>query len=848
MKRAIAKILFATICTLSVQYGNAQDYASMLSDMQKSKQGQDRAQRLLDLSIFERGRGHYSEAVEFAILGSAEAERNGLESTLAQALIELAEAHRATGDLDNAIGASIRATMINGTFHSNIRTNAMVQLAELYLESGHPQKALEHLEEAKTTTGAGKMDRSRYIRADIRARAMVMKPDLLITYCQDQRNEVNALADRELMLDLLSTLATAQAKVKQNQAALDTEVEVMKLAVALDKTLQSGICANNMGELNQRLGRNEEAMIAFGKGLILVEDVPYLRLSVQVNAAHAQATGGNMESAVRLIEEADIAARANNFTRLMPRLLRTKAAIQLLRSDLVSAQNTALEALTFAEEDKDLKEQSVVCDLLANIFEQRDLLNEARSFNKKARDLEQKLALTSTQTKTDRDAQLLRLQRIEREQVDLLNREQRKEGRLKQLALDAENREKQMALLVYEKQLEEAGRREEMILREKAYNELQLAQATLQDVEQQREIESLNNSRMLQALNVSKMEFEQKAQESAMDVLTQRNELVEAKSDALLIQQKHDASVKRFSLAAAICAALLAMYMARAWNITRKKNRTIHEQNTLIQSNNDELAVKSQNIQSSLDYAQTIQSAILTTETDLRNTIPDSFLLYKPLETVSGDLPFLKRIGNKVFVAAIDCTGHGVPAAMMTFIAYYGLSELLAQNPNASCGVLLDLLHEHVKKTMDARGHQALYNDGFDIGLCSLDMNTGKLSFSGAQLPLIVIRNGEVIRIKGDVYPLGDSHFKRNKGYRHHEMQLVNGDAMFLFSDGLIHQFGGVEGHKKFSMQRLVKLLANTAHMDLLQVKDHTEREFMAWKGNSPQTDDVLLLGLRYAA
>ena len=753
MKSALAKFLLAILCALTVQIGNAQDYASMLSDMQKSKLGQDRAQRLLDLSIFERNRGHYREAVEFAILGSSEAERNGLEATQAQALIELAEAHRATGDLDNAIGASIRATMVNGTYHSILRTKAMVQLAELYLESGHPQKALEHLEEARNTTGAGKMDRSRFIRADIKARAMVMKPDLLITYCEEQREEVNALADRALMLDLLSTLATAQAKEKRNQAALDTEAEVMKLAVALDKTLQSGICANNMGELNQRLGRNEEAMIAFGKGLILVEDVPYLRLSVQVNAAHAQATGGNMESAVRLIDEADITARAKHFTGLMPRLLRTKAAIQLLRGDMVSAQNTALDALSFAEEIKDLTEQRVACDLLANIFEQRDLPNEARSFNKKARDLEQTLSMTAAQAKTDRDAQLLRLQRIEREQVDLLDREQRKEGRLKQLALDAENREKQMALLVYEKQLEEAGRREEMILREKADNELQLAHAALLDVEQQREIESLNNSRMLQALNVTKMEFEHKAQESAMDVLTQRNELVEAKSDALEIQQKHDASVKLYSLAAAAGAVLLALYMAWARNVTRRKNRTIHEQNTLIQSNHDELAEKSQNIQSSLDYAQTIQSAILPTETDLRNTIADSFLLYKPLETVSGDLPFLKRIGNKVFVAAIDCTGHGVPAAMMTFIAYYGMSELLAQNPHESCGGLLDLLHEHVKKTMDARGHEALYNDGFDIGLCSLDMDTGILSFSGAQLPLVIIRNGEVIRIKGDVFP-----------------------------------------------------------------------------------------------
>lgn len=324
--------------------------------------------------------------------------------------------------------------------------------------------------------------------------------------------------------------------------------------------------------------------------------------------------------------------------------------------------------------------------------------------------------------------------------------------------------------------------------------------------------------------------------------------MVEAKTKALLVQQEHDVAVKRYSIMGAAGAVLLAIYMAWAWLITRKKQRTIALQNQQIRGINTELADKNQNIQSSLDYAQTIQSAILPTQDDLRNTIGDSFLFYKPLDTVSGDLPFLKRIGNKVFVAAIDCTGHGVPAAMMTFIAYYGLTELLVQDPNASCGQLLDSLHEHVKRTMDARGAEALYNDGFDIGLISLDLDTGDLSFAGAQLPVLIIRNGEVIRIKGDVLPLGDSHFERPQGYKNHHSQLQKGDALFLFSDGIIHQFGGEGGRKKFSMKKLTEELSRTAHMDLLQVKEQTEKVFQEWKGSTPQTDDVLLIGFRYAA
>src|SRR6185295_19382979 len=109
-------------------------------------------------------------------------------------------------------------------------------------------------------------------------------------------------------------------------------------------------------------------------------------------------------------------------------------------------------------------------------------------------------------------------------------------------------------------------------------------------------------------------------------------------------------------------------------------------------------------------------------------------------------------------------------------------------------------LHDHVRQTMDARGKENLYNDGFDIGLCVIDMESGSLTFAGAQLPLMRVSDGIVERVKGDILPLGDTHFKRDSGYRTHTLPLNDGDALFLLSDGLIHQFGGTDGRKKFSM------------------------------------------------
>ncbi|MGV9012035.1 MAG: SpoIIE family protein phosphatase [Flavobacteriales bacterium] len=847
MTKALRSTVCALVTTLSMLV-QAQTFNDLLSQAMSSPPGKERAKKLIELSQTERNNGKLREAVQFAILGSSEAEKNGLSQEMGQAFMALAEAHRAKGDLENAIGASTRATMVDGNLHSKQRTDALIQLADLYVTAGHPQKALEHLDEAEKSTSAAKMDRSKFIRIQTKAKSLILAPAALVTYCQSIRPEVAKGGDRKLMLELLSTTATAQANSKMNQDALTTENEVMKLAIALDKPFEAGICSNNVGELNLRMGHNEEALLAFGKGLIMVEDVPLLRLSMLINAANAQAITGNQDAATRSIDDAERMARKGQFNQVLPRLLRTKSAVQMLQGDLVSAQNTGFEALASAEDLKDEQEQVAACDMLAEIFEQRDLSAEARTFNNKAREIEKNISSRDAQSKNDRDSQLLRLQRIERDQVDLLNREIRKEDRLRQLSTDAENRDKAMALLQYEKQLEESARREAIIEKEKSINELKLTQAELDAERQSHQIQELDKNRMLQSLSLSKMALERKEQQRTNELLTKRNELVEAEKKTLAAQQEHDRAVTRFYILLAVGSVLLACYMAWAWNVTRRKKRTISEQNEKITVINEELAKKNNDIKSSLVYAQTIQSAILPTEADLQRNLPESFLLYKPLDIVSGDLPFMKRIGDKLFIAAIDCTGHGVPAAMMTFIAYYGLSDMLAQDASLHCGELLDQLHEHVKHTMEARGEENLYSDGFDIGLCSIDLKTGDLSFSGAQLPLILVSGPELTRIKGDVLPLGDSHFKRKSGYKEHRMKLKHGDSLFLFSDGMIHQFGGDTGRKKFSMRKLTEMLQGAADMDLAAIKELADGTFNEWKGNSQQTDDVLLIGLRYAA
>lgn len=820
----------------------------LLSSAIMSGSGKDRTESLIELSTHEREAGHYAKAAEYALMGSAEAEKNGLDLDQSRALLELAKAQKANGNIENAIGAALRSTLVNGSLHSSLRTSALIYLSGLYVAAGHPQKALEHLEEARKSTGAGQVPASSFLHVEVAAKASILDPVAMEAYCTAQLGGQAARSDPGLEFTLLSQLASSQAREGKNEAALESEEQVLRKAIATNRPLEAAISANNKAELYNRAGLKDKAIEAYNQGLILVEDLPDIRLNMTINAVHAMAEANHRETALRTLEDAKRQAGRNGLHAMMPRVLLTEAAVSLMFGDMQKAQAAANAALANAEEQGAEDEQEQAYGMLATLSERMQLDQEARQYERKAHEIAQRAARKQDETRAEHEAQLLRLQRIEREQTDLLNREQRKDTRLRQLALDAENREKQMSLLLYEKQLQEAAGREALMVSEKAKQELLLVQSNLDRERQQRKIQELDNNRLLQTLNLSRMKAEQKEQQRNMEVLEQQNKATVMESRAIKAIQERQQATRNLFIAVAIAAVALAAWMYWAWLVARRKKRMVSAQNEAITTINGELNARNKDIESSLGYARTIQSTIIPSETALNGLIPESFLLYKPLQSVSGDLPFLRQVGDHIYLAAIDCTGHGVPAAMMTFIAYYGLNDLLIQNPGASSATLLNLLHEHVRKVMNARTEGGLYNDGFDIGLCCLNTKTNELCYAGAQLPLLMVRGGKAQRFRGDLLPLGDDRFRRNAGYQDHHISLKAGDALYLFSDGIIHQFGGAEGTKKFSMKRLTELLERISEMTITEVKEETEQAFMDWKSNHPQTDDVLLIGLRYAA
>ena len=260
-----------------------------------------------------------------------------------------------------------------------------------------------------------------------------------------------------------------------------------------------------------------------------------------------------------------------------------------------------------------------------------------------------------------------------------------------------------------------------------------------------------------------------------------------------------------------------------------------------------EIQEKNKKIEDSINYAQRIQSSILPDNRQIREFFPKSFIYYKPRDVVSGDFPWFFTHGDDIYIAVVDCTGHGVPGAMLSFIGYFLLNNIVDNDKALNAGGICDMLHYGVRTTLKQDREDASGRDGMDIALCKINLRKKELHFGGAHRPLYLVRKGELIEYKGDRksiggIPLGN---KAEQPFTNHTINLLNGDKVFFFSDGLPDQLGGLE-HKKYSPGRIRKIILENVSFSMTQYYEHFLQDFDEWKGESKQIDDVLLIGIEF--
>ena len=470
------------------------------------------------------------------------------------------------------------------------------------------------------------------------------------------------------------------------------------------------------------------------------------------------------------------------------------------------------------------------------------------------------------------------LERQERALRLRLKEDEVSEMAIQQLKLQNEKIEQERELLMRERNLDllkQDSLRQSIIIKEQQFLVAR----------QERENRLLEQEKQLSELKLSEEVAKQEALERQKQVLEQKQrldqlELEKQKSEkqALVGTVIGVGVLMLLILASLISTRRKKQLLAQQKQVIEEKNRDLEQKNDEISTQRDEIeaqrnmvfdqkqAIEAYNdeIMKSIEYAKRLQAAALPVITELNEKVNDQFVLFRPRDVVSGDFYWFAEVEGKFVVTVADCTGHGVPGAFMSMMGMSLLKELIQKEYITHPGVILRRMRKEIINAMGQKGITGEQRDGMDMALITFDPEQRRIDYAGAYNSLYLVRkktrpapvledgqlrpdqeNGSVFlyEIPADKMPI--AHFDRMDKFRNHEIQLYEGDTIYLFTDGYADQFGGEKG-KKFMYKPFKRLLLKNSQLPLGQQQQILSEVLDEWMGNISQVDDICVMGLRF--
>ncbi|MCB9223677.1 MAG: SpoIIE family protein phosphatase [Crocinitomicaceae bacterium] len=275
----------------------------------------------------------------------------------------------------------------------------------------------------------------------------------------------------------------------------------------------------------------------------------------------------------------------------------------------------------------------------------------------------------------------------------------------------------------------------------------------------------------------------------------------------------------------------------------KERTEEVVKQKDEIETQNQRLEELYKDVTDSIRYAKRLQYSILPPSERITNICPNSFVLFKPKDIVSGDFYWFDQLGGKSYVAAVDCTGHGVPGAFMSLVGANGLNAAVREHHTAQPGKIMDELNSFVSESLNKASDDNDVRDGMDLSLIAIDYQKLEIEFAGAYNPLYIVRNEEFIILKADKFAIG-SFEPGTKTFSNQKFKLEKGDQIYLFSDGYADQFGGNKG-KKFLYKTFREELLRIHKMEPEAQRNALNETIVEWQGDYAQVDDILVIGIR---
>jgi len=355
----------------------------------------------------------------------------------------------------------------------------------------------------------------------------------------------------------------------------------------------------------------------------------------------------------------------------------------------------------------------------------------------------------------------------------------------------------------------------------------------------------LNESNNKQIIQMQAL-YESEKKDNEIVLLSKDKAMKETEILKQKLQSETQKSQRNIFIVGFILVLLFSFLLINRFRIIRKQKAIIEVQKGIV----DE---KNKDITDSINYAKRIQRSFLPKDEKFSQSFTDYFILNLPKDVVSGDFYWLENVhttptqgtSNKISaLAVVDCTGHGVPGALVSIVGNTLLNQTIKNTDVNTPADALNFLNKELPKNLKKQSNDDIMRDGMDMVVCAFDINSGKLHFSGANNPIYIISNSQLSVKHGDKQPISASESELKKEFANHTFDILKDDCVYLFTDGYADQFGGPKG-KKFKYKQLQELLLANAHLPMSGQKKILSDTIENWKGNLDQVDDILIIGIR---
>ncbi len=765
-------------------------------------------------------------------------------------------------DYTNALRYYLQAVRIEENKKNNPKLSAIyTEMAELYQEGNLYAKSADYLQKAYALNPS---DEIALKIADLQMQAQLY--DSALVQYQKIAEKYEQQQNLAKLLPVLRKMVMGEQKLKNYEKALLLNQKIFAIQEKNKNRSEMIIAKNNIGYTQKKLGKYQEAVSSFQEVLKWENESEKDKnnTTTLINLGVTYQNIGNYTQSLQYLLVAKDRIEQGENKREMAQMYDLLSALYYKLKDYYNAKYYNELAVEFSKESGDKRTLSKAYQTTSLLYQNEEKYDKALEFFKQHLDLRDSMLVEDRLKQQNLEDQQFVIERTENELKLLMASEDLKDAQLKEARAEAQRREKENEILLQEQKLKNAliGRQEAE--KQQALQSLVLLQSQAEAERKDKEITNLQKDQALKGAEIEKKNAEQRQKQGEIELLNKDKKLKDLelkRNEEEIAGQKERQNALYGIIGLGIL--VLILILIGLW-ITNKKNNQLAEQKNTITEKNAELSMQNaeiaaqrdnaevlsrqlgkqnEQIKSSITYAQRIQKAILPLSEEIEKYLPRYFVLFQPRDIVSGDFYFFAHAQNKSLIAAVDCTGHGVPGAFMSMIGNALLNEIIISQQTTSPDLILNELHKGIRKAL--RQADSSNKDGMDMTLLAINKKEQVVEFAGAKNPLIYIQNGELQHIKGDKFPIGGEQREEERIFAKHTIKVDSPTMFYIFTDGYQDQFGG-EKNQKFMISNLKKLFFEIHQDDLEKQRLILEKTIRDWikQGKEHQIDDVLMIGV----